>query len=107
MTGRFQIAAKFMGGPAFLECKMVRFFGHFEGDAQTYRAKGENEENRANKDCLKIFRSKVTKAGVISDAELNKIDDQVLARIEASVQKAKKDPLPTAKDLLTDVYVSY
>jgi len=95
------------GGPAFLECKMVRFFGHFEGDAQTYRAKGENEENRANKDCLKIFRSKVTKAGVISDAELNKIDDQVLARIEASVQKAKGDPLPTAKDLLTDVYVRY
>ena len=95
------------GGPAFLECKMVRFFGHFEGDAQTYRAKGENEENRANKDCLKIFRSKVTKARVISDAELNKIDDQVLARIEASVQKAKGDPLPTAKDLLTDVYVRY
>jgi len=95
------------GGPAFLECKMVRFFGHFEGDAQTYRAKGENEENRANKDCLKIFRSKVTKAGVISDAELNKIDDQVLARIEASIQKAKGDPLPTAKDLLTDVYVRY
>lgn len=95
------------GGPAFLECKMVRFFGHFEGDAQTYRAKGENEENRANKDCLKIFRSKVTKAGVISDAELNKIDDQVLTRIDASVQKAKGDPLPTAKDLLTDVYVRY
>ncbi len=27
------------GGPALLECKMVRFFGHFEGDAQTYKAK--------------------------------------------------------------------
>ena len=25
------------GGPALLECKMVRFHGHFEGDAQTYR----------------------------------------------------------------------
>ena len=42
-----------------------------------------------------------------SDAELNKIDNDVLARIEASVVQAKKDPLPTAKDLLTDVYVSY
>ena len=46
-------------------------------------------------------------AGVISEAELNTIDADVLARIEASVQQAKKDPLPTAKDLLTDVYVSY
>ena len=26
------------GGPSLLECKMIRFFGHFEGDAQTYRA---------------------------------------------------------------------
>src|SRR5918912_532723 len=36
------------GGPALLECKMVRFHGHFEGDAQTYRAKGELEDIRAN-----------------------------------------------------------
>ena len=27
------------GGPSLLECKMIRFFGHFEGDAQTYRRK--------------------------------------------------------------------
>ena len=54
---------------------MVRFFGHFEGDAQTYKAKGENEYNRANRDCLKIFRAKVTGAGVVSDAELDAIDE--------------------------------
>ena len=95
------------GGPAFLECKMVRFFGHFEGDAQTYRAKGENEENRANKDCIKIFRKRVGGAGVISDAEFDKIDKEVMHAIEESVQRAKKDPLPSAKELLTDVYVSY
>ena len=32
------------GGPSLLECKMVRFYGHFEGDAQTYRAAGELDE---------------------------------------------------------------
>lgn len=95
------------GGPTFLECKMVRFFGHFEGDAQTYRAKGENEENRANKDCIKIFRNRVGGAGVISDAEFDKIDNEVMHVIEEAVQKAKKDPLPSATELLTDVYVSY
>jgi pyruvate dehydrogenase E1 component alpha subunit len=42
------------GGPSLLECKMVRFFGHFEGDAQTYRGEGENEYNRENNDCLKL-----------------------------------------------------
>jgi len=44
---------------------------------------------------------------VITEAEMDKIDQEVLARIEACVQQAKKDPLPIAKDLLTDVYVSY
>ena len=35
------------GGPALLECKMVRMYGHFEGDQQTYRAKGELDDIRA------------------------------------------------------------
>ena len=25
---------------------MIRFFGHFEGDAQTYKAPSENRKNR-------------------------------------------------------------
>ena len=53
------------GGPALLECKMIRFFGHFEGDQQTYRGKGEVEDIRANRDCIKMFPSRVIEAGVI------------------------------------------
>ena len=58
------------GGPALLECKMVRFFGHFEGDAQTYRGQGELDDIRANRDCIKKFAAAVIEAGVISAAEL-------------------------------------
>ena len=95
------------GGPALLECKMIRMFGHFEGDQQTYRAKGEVEDIRTNKDCIKMFSSRVTEAGVIGKGELAAIDKEVVALIEDSIDFAKKAPLPTAKDLLTDVYVSY
>ena len=95
------------GGPSLLECKMVRFFGHFEGDAQTYRGEGENEYNRANNDCLKIFRSRVTEAGVIADDELNAIDTEVLTKIDSAVEQAVGAPLPEAHDLTTDVYVKY
>ena len=94
-------------GPTLLECKMIRFFGHFEGDAQTYRAPGENEENRANNDCLKIFRAKVTEAGVVTEAELNAIDGEVMTLIDEAVEEAKAAPLPAAEELTTDVYVSY
>src|SRR5438132_8801042 len=30
--------ARASGGPTLMECKVNRYFGHFEGDAQTYRA---------------------------------------------------------------------
>ena len=95
------------GGPSLLECKMVRFFGHFEGDAQTYRAEGENEYNRANNDCLKAFRARVTEAGVLGNDELDSIDSEVLAKIDAAVEHAVAAPLPSAEDLTTDVYVRY
>jgi TPP-dependent pyruvate/acetoin dehydrogenase alpha subunit len=95
------------GGPALLECKMVRFHGHFEGDAQTYRAPGENEHNREHNDCLKKFRAAVTAAGVLSADELQAIDHEVLGLIERAVTEAKAAPLPTQADLLTDVYVRY
>ena len=95
------------GGPALLECKMIRMFGHFEGDQQTYRAKGEIEEIRANKDCLKMFAERVVDAGVITRAELAAIDQAALALIEEAVAFAKAADLPSVQDLTNDVYVSY
>jgi pyruvate dehydrogenase E1 component alpha subunit len=95
------------GGPALLECKMVRFHGHFEGDAQTYRAPGELDDIRVNHDCLKKFAAAVTSAGVVTQAELTAIDHDVLGLIERAVIEAKSAPLPTQADLLTDVYVKY
>ena len=95
------------GGPALLECKMVRFFGHFEGDAQTYRAKGENENNRANNDCLKHFKERVLDAGIVTTSELSAIDDEVAKLINESVDEAKAAPYPEAGELTTDVYVNY
>jgi pyruvate dehydrogenase E1 component alpha subunit len=95
------------GGPALLECKMVRMYGHFEGDQQTYRAKGELDDIRANKDCLKMFAQRVMEAGVISRSELDAIDREVVAEIQEASTFAKAAPLPTAADLTTDVYVNY
>jgi len=95
------------GGPALLECKMIRMYGHFEGDQQTYRAKGELDDIRANKDCLKMFTQRVMEAGVISRGELDAIDREVVAEIQEASAFAKAAPLPTAADLTTDVYVNY
>ena len=95
------------GGPTLLECQMVRFFGHFEGDQQTYRAKGEVEAIRNERDCIKLFAQRVMSAGVITADEMAAIDREVLALIDDAVAKAMEAPAPAESELLTDVYVTY
>ena len=95
------------GGPSLLECKMIRFFGHFEGDAQTYRGKGEVDEIRLNHDCIKIFTGRLLEAGVVEKAELAAIDSVVGKEVGEAVEAAKAAPLPLPKELMTDVYVAY
>ncbi len=94
-------------GPTLLECKTNRFFGHFEGDAMTYKAPGEVKKQREENDCLKIFSAKVISSGLITAAELEAIDQEVAALINEAVEKAVAAPKPTEADLLTDVYVKY
>ena len=48
------------GGPSLLEFKLNRYYGHFEGDAQTYRGKDEVKKLRESIDCIARFRTRVT-----------------------------------------------
>ncbi|WP_053145231.1 thiamine pyrophosphate-dependent dehydrogenase E1 component subunit alpha [Pseudomonas sp. P97.38] len=94
-------------GPSLIEVKLTRYYGHFEGDAQTYRAPDEVKHFREHQDCLMQFRERTTRAGLLTAEQLDLIDKEVDLLIENAVYKAKSDPKPTAADLLTDVYVSY
>jgi pyruvate dehydrogenase E1 component alpha subunit len=94
-------------GPSLIEVKLTRYYGHFEGDAQTYRAPDEVKNFRERSDCLMQFRERSTRSGLVQASQLDLIDSEVEQLIENAVRKAKEDPKPTAADLLTDVYVSY
>ena len=93
-------------GPTLLEMKFTRYFGHFEGDQQTYRA-GEVEHARAELDCLKRFAARVIETGALTQSDLEAADAEVATMIDEAVGEAKSAPLPTEADLLTDVYVRY
>ena len=95
------------GGPSLIHCKLNRFFGHFEGDAMTYRAPGEVEGVRRDCDPLTIFRRRVTEAGLLDPAQFEALDAEVAGEIERAVVAAKAAAMPAAAKLLTDVYVSY
>ena len=95
------------GGPTLIECKVNRYYGHFEGDAQTYRAEDEVARLREDKDCIKNFTKSAIAAGLVEEAELATIDAEVANLIEGAVMEAKASPKPGPEALLTDVYVSY
>lgn len=95
------------GGPSLIECKVNRYYGHFEGDAQTYRAENEVENIRKEKDCLMLFRQRVTSADLVEEEDLDKIDEEVGQLIDEAVEEGQAAPEPGEDDLLTDVYVSY
>jgi len=95
------------GLPAAVEFDTERFFGHFEGDPQRYRGKGELDRIREQRDCLKAFRASVTGAKLLTDADLDALDKEVLDAIDGAVAAARAADRPTPQDVLADVYISY
>lgn len=94
-------------GPTLVEVKLSRFYGHFEGDAQTYRGPDEVKNLRESHDCLALFRQRCNAEGWLDAAQFERIDAEVAQLIEDAVRLAKSDPKPQAADLLSDVYVAY
>ena len=94
-------------GPSGVYAEMQRYYGHFEGDAQLYRAKDEPKKLRETTDCLRNFRATAAEKNLIDVALLDTIDDEVMALIEKSVEDAIAAPRGVEADVTTDVYVSY
>ncbi len=94
-------------GPSVVVAHAVRFYGHHEGDAQSYRAKGEGQSMRTTHDCLSRFAQRVLADGTLAANDMADIDAQIRNELDAAVQAARAAPRPVAADVLTDVYASY
>ncbi len=94
-------------GPSLIHIKTARFYGHFVGDAQTYRGDGEIDKLRAEKDCLNMFREKVVETGLLTGEQLDEIFEEERARVADAASAAQVAPRATEADLMTDVYASY
>jgi pyruvate dehydrogenase E1 component alpha subunit len=90
-------------GPTLVECKTYRYRGHFEGDPQTYKTKGEVEE-WLKKDPIPRFRKHLTGMGVLSEEAADKISQEMKAEIEKAVKFAQESPYPAPEEALEDVY---
>jgi pyruvate dehydrogenase E1 component alpha subunit len=107
VAGEMIERARSGGGPSLLHVKLGRFYGHFEGDAMTYRPADEVAKLRATSDPIALFRQRVVEASLVKPDEMDAIDKTVKAEMAAVLADAKAAPVPTEADLLTDVYVRY
>lgn len=86
-------------GPFVLECMTTRVRGHFEGDAQKYRDSGELESVHEH-DPLTRARAELQAQKVDTDT----IDRAIAQKVEAAIEAARADVLPSFESAIQDVY---
>jgi pyruvate dehydrogenase E1 component alpha subunit len=91
------------GGPALLEAKTCRIRGHFEGDPELYRDDQERRE-AAERDPLPRLRERLLAQGAASEDELEALQAELLAEVDAAVSYAKESPWPDPAELTRYVY---
>lgn len=94
-------------GPSLIECVTYRNYGHFEGDAQTYKAEAEKAKQLNEKDAIVQFKKFVLEQNLLSEADINSLEQKVEQEIEEAVKFGEESPYPDPTELLKDVYVSY
>lgn len=91
-------------GPTLIECMTYRYYGHHQGDNPLRYRMAEEEETARSRDCIKLFRTKVLKEGLLNASDLDDIDAQNRTLIEEAVEFAKSSPLPEPEELYSNVY---
>jgi pyruvate dehydrogenase E1 component alpha subunit len=92
-------------GPAFLECKTYRYFGHHVGDVnREYRSREEEREWMTKHDPLQTLAGQLIGQGLADASVFERILTDVKAEIDGGVQFALAAPYPEANQVVQDVY---
>jgi pyruvate dehydrogenase E1 component alpha subunit len=91
------------GGPVFLELRTYRFRAHSMYDPERYRTKEEVEAWR-QRDPVTLFPRFLADVGLLADGDVDGIEAEVKAEIDAAVAFAEAGALEPIEDLTRFVY---
>lgn len=91
-------------GPFILEAQTYRYKGHSMSDPAKYRTKEELESYKS-KDPIQITYEEIIKKKIVSEKELENINNKVIKKVKEAVDYALESPFPSQEDLYQDVYV--
>jgi pyruvate dehydrogenase E1 component alpha subunit len=93
------------GGPTFVECVTFRFRGHYFGDRMPY-IPSEQLEAAMAADPVPRFRSHLAETGACRDDELDRIDSEAAAAVEAALRTVLAADAASLDELDRDVYAA-
>jgi len=85
------------GGPSLIVFETYRLRGHYEGDPQIYRPKGEVEE-WWKKDPIPRYQKKLMEMGILTEDDVSRIDKEVMAEVEEAAKAGLEVPFRTIED---------
>jgi TPP-dependent pyruvate/acetoin dehydrogenase alpha subunit len=90
-------------GPTLLECKTYRWYGHYIGDPQKYRSQ-EDVEKVPQFDPIPRFITRLTRDKVITEEEVQKIEESIAQELNEAEKFALESPLPAPETAFKHVY---
>ncbi|MBI2000894.1 MAG: pyruvate dehydrogenase (acetyl-transferring) E1 component subunit alpha [candidate division NC10 bacterium] len=92
--------------PTLIETRTYRFRGHSMRDpaAALYRTREEVEEWKKSDPIVQLW-DRLSRDGIISDADYKEMDKEINQVMEEAVRFAEASPEPPLEELLTDVFV--
>jgi pyruvate dehydrogenase E1 component alpha subunit len=103
ITDQLVAQAREQHEPSLLECVTYRYRGHSMSDPDTYRGKDEIKEWQT-RDAIQNLGEHMKGQKMVSDEQLQRIDEEVTAQVDEAVKFAEESPEPDPKDLYRDVY---
>jgi pyruvate dehydrogenase E1 component alpha subunit len=92
-------------GPTLLECKTYRLKGHSRFDPAAYRPRDEVDE-WLKRDAIARFQAKLLEIGVLTEAEVQRIVQDVKSDVEKATKFALESPFPEPVEALDNIYAS-
>jgi pyruvate dehydrogenase E1 component alpha subunit len=94
------------GGPSFIEARTYRLSGHHMGDvgfARGYRTKEQLDAAWAQEPVGR-FRARLLSDGLLTQAEVETVEAEVEAEMQAAVDFVQASPLPDVSTIWEEVY---
>jgi TPP-dependent pyruvate/acetoin dehydrogenase alpha subunit len=107
----FEVAGEAVGrarrgdGPSLIEVKTDRYLGHFQGDPEAYRPKGEVEELRKD-DPIPALGAHLRMHGLLDDVTDATIRTRAHQRVTDAYAFARESAYPTPEEALQHVFVN-